>query len=299
MPVFLPTSLEEAYASLDREPEAELLAGGTDFMVEVNAASRRPEVVVSLRGVPELKGWRRDGGDVVLGAGLSYTEMLSPELGDLVPLLAQAARTIGSPQIRNAGTIGGNLGTASPAGDTLPALAVLGARIGVGRGGSTRSVTIEELITGPKRTSLEPGEIIVDVRVPAAFGTQEFLKVGPRNAMIIAVANVALVVDWTGKQVRAALGSVGPVIIRPVEAEGFAASQIVWEEHRIGGGDAALDEFARLVRTAAQPIDDHRSTAEYRRHAVGVCGRRALERALRHQQVEALRERFGEEPWAS
>ena len=169
----------------------------------------------------------------------------------------------------------------------------------VGRVGSTRTISLDKLITGPKRNSLETGEIIVDVRVPAALGAQEFLKVGPRNAMIIAVANVALLVDWGARLVKVALGSVGPVIIRPVEAEDFAASQIAWEEHRIAGGEAALDEFARLVRAAAQPIDDHRSTADYRRHAVGICARRGLERALRHQQVEALIERFGEEPWAS
>ncbi len=231
-------------------------------------------------------------------APASPTQRCSPlNSGTSSHCLAQAARTIGSPQIRNAGTIGGNLGTSSPAGDTLPALAALGAKIGVGRPGSTRTLGLGELMTGPKRTSLEPGEIIVDVRLPAALGTQEFLKVGPRNAMIIAVANVALVVDWRARQVSVALGSVGPVIMRPVEAEAFAAAQISWDEYRIAG--AALDEFARLVRAGAQPIDDHRSTAEYRLHAVGVCARRALERALRHRQSAALIERLGEEPWAS
>ncbi|MGO9196144.1 MAG: FAD binding domain-containing protein [Acidimicrobiales bacterium] len=294
-----PHSLEEAYDLLDREPEAELLAGGTDFMVEVNAARRRPKIVVSLRDVPELGGWRRDGHDVVLGAGLTYSEMLWPDFADLVPCLSQAARTVGSPQIRNAGTIGGNLGTASPAGDTLPVLAALGARIGVGRLGATRTVTLDELVTGPKQSSLEPGELIVDVRLPAALGTQEFLKVGPRNAMIIAVANVALVVDWDARQVRVGLGSVGPVIIRPGDAEAFAASKIDWQAYGIAGGESALDEFAGLVRTAARPIDDHRSTAEYRRHAVGVCARRALERALQHRRLQARADPFEEEPWAS
>jgi len=296
MGVFLPRSLEEAYEMLGRAPEAELLAGGTDLMVEVNAGRRRPQAVVSLHDVPELKGWRRDGSEVVLGAGLTYTEMLGADFADVVPCLAQAARTVGSPQIRNAGTIGGNLGTGSPAGDTLPALAALGARIGIGRLASTRFVMLDELITGPKRTSLAPGEIIIDVRLPAALGTQEFLKVGPRNAMIIAVANVALVVDWAGRQVRAALGSVGPVIIRPAEAEAFATSQIDWEERRLAGGPSTLDEFSRLVRAAARPIDDHRSTAEYRRHAVGVCARRALERSVRQPPFAGPADPFEEGP---
>ncbi len=299
MGVFLPGSLEEVYDVLERAPESELLAGGTDLMVDVNAGRRRLQSVVALRGVPELTGWRRDGNDVVLGAGLTYTEMLRTELAELVPCLAQAARTVGSPQIRNAGTIGGNLGTASPAGDTLPVLAALGGRIRVGRQGSTRTVPLDELVTGPKRTSLQPGELIIDVRLPAALGTQEFLKVGPRNAMIIAIANVALVVDWVGRQVRVALGSVGPVIMRPSEAEEFATSRIDWDERRLPGGDDALAEFARLVRAASRPIDDHRSTAEYRRHAVGVCARRALERALRGQTIGMLADPFKEEPWAS
>ena len=299
MGVSLPQSLGEVYELLEQMPEADLLAGGTDFMVEVNAGRRHPRDVVALHGVPELRGWRRDGSDVVLGAGLTYTEMLRPELADLVPCLAQAARTVGSPQIRNAGTIGGNLGTASPAGDTLPVLAALGARIGVGRRESFRTVGLDELVTAPKHTSLQPGELIVDVRLPAALGTQEFLKVGPRNAMIIAVANVALVVDWAGRRVRAALGSVGPVILRPEDAEAFATDRIDWDERRLAGGDAALDEFAALVRAAARPIDDHRSTADYRRHAVGICARRALERALRQQAIGDLADPFEEQPWAS
>jgi CO/xanthine dehydrogenase FAD-binding subunit len=269
------------------------LAGGTDFMVEVNSGVRRPAAVLCLGGVPELAGWRRDDGHVVLGAGLTYTEMLHPELANLVPGLARAARTVGSPQIRNAGTIGGNLGTASPAGDALPILAALDAVVVVGTvTGARRSVTFEELITGPKRTSLQGGEIILEVRVPAEFGTQEFLKVGTRNAMVIAVASVAVVVDWVGRSVRVALGSAGPIMIRASEAEVLAASRINWEERRMAHESDDLRDFTALVRAAARPIDDHRSTADYRRHAVGVCAERALRRAFASDAVEG-------EPWKS
>ena len=153
-----------------------------------------------------------EGDEVVLGAGITYTELMAPPLSDLLPGLALASRTVGSPQIRNAGTLGGNLGTASPAGDSLPVLAALDARIVVASPKARRSLALDELIVGPKRTSLEPGEIIAEVRIPAAFGSQEFLKVGTRNAMVIAVANVAVVVDWVGQSVRCALGSVGPVV---------------------------------------------------------------------------------------
>ena len=148
---------------------------------------------------------------------------------DILPGLSQASRTVGSPQIRNAGTLGGNLGTASPAGDTLPVLAALDATIVVASRHGRRSLSLDELIVGPKRTTLGPGEVIVEVRVPAGMGSQEFLKVGTRNAMVIAVANVAVVVDWLGRSVRCALGSVGPVMIRAGEAEEFISLT-----HRLG-----------------------------------------------------------------
>jgi CO/xanthine dehydrogenase FAD-binding subunit len=281
MAVFLPRSLPEAFEALQQSPESQLLAGGTDFMVEVNAGRRQPTSVVSLGRLPEIAGWRLEGDDVVLGSCLTYTEMLRPELAALVPGLALAARTVGSPQIRNAGTIGGNLGTASPAGDTLPILAALDAAVVVGRTASqSRTLQLSELVTGPKQTSLEPGEIILEVRVPARFGTQDFVKVGTRNAMVIAVASVAVVVDWVGRSVRVALGSAGPVVIRARAAEELAAASIDWNERRLAGAADGLADFVALVRAASRPIDDHRSTADYRRHAVGVCAERALRRTF-------------------
>jgi CO/xanthine dehydrogenase FAD-binding subunit len=285
MTVVVPVSLEEAFEALERHPEAHLLAGGTDFMVEVSFAHRRPPAVVCLRSVEELNGWRSEGGEVVLGAGVTYTQMMSPELGELLPGLAQASRTVGSPQIRNAGTLGGNLGTASPAGDTLPVLAALDAIIVVAGKKGRRSLKLDELVVAPKRTTLAPGEVIVEIRLPAGLGSQEFLKVGTRNAMVIAVANVAVVVDWAGRSVRCALGSVGPVAIRAGDAERFITSRIDWTERKLGESGAA-EEFGALARLAAQPIDDHRSTAAYRRHAVGICATRALERIFADSRAE-------------
>ena len=287
MLVFLPVSLEEAFDAFEQCPDAQLLAGGTDFMVEVNFALRQPPAVVCLRKVEELKGWRLDGADVVLGAGITYTELMAPQLGDLLPGLAQASRTVGSPQIRNAGTLGGNLGTASPAGDSLPVLAALDAKIVVASKQGRRILELDDLIVGPKRTTLGPGEVIVEVRVPAALGSQEFLKVGTRNAMVIAVANVALVVDWAGRSVRCALGSVGPVVIRARDAEELISSRIDCAGRTLPD-DGDLAEFTALVRSAARPIDDHRSTADYRRHAVGVCAYRALGRVFANHNGETL-----------
>jgi CO/xanthine dehydrogenase FAD-binding subunit len=273
-----PTSLDDVVAELVAHPDSQVLAGGTDFMVEVNHGSRRPPRVVSLRKVDELKTWHRDGDTVVIGAGVTYAELQAAELATLAPCLAQAARTVGSPQIRNAGTIGGNLATASPAGDTLPPMAALEARVEIVGPEGRRITTLADHIVGPKRTSMTPGEVIVAAHVPIVRGPQEYLKVGTRNAMVISVAGVAVVIDIDRQAVRCALGSVGPVPIRATEAERQIATAIDWTDLSVTGDAAA--EFGQLTASAAMPIDDHRSTADYRRHAIGVCARRALERCL-------------------
>ena len=191
---------------LAESPETQLLAGGTDFMVEVNFGHRDPRQVVSLRGVAELQGWSRDGDVVTLRAGLTYTEMQQAPLADLLPVLAQAARTVGSPQIRNAGTLGGNLGTSSPAGDALPPLLALDATVVLASRAGTRRVPLAEFVTGPKQNVRRPDEVILAAEVAPARGPQEFVKVGTRNAMVISVASVALVVDADARSVRCALG---------------------------------------------------------------------------------------------
>ena len=276
--VLLPTSIDEAVAAL-AEPSAEPLAGGTDFMVEVNAGLRRPEVVVALNRVAELRTWQRDGDSLRIGAGVTYTDMLQSELAALLPALAHAARTVGSPPIRNAGTIGGNLATASPAGDTLPVLAALDAVVEVIGPGGSRHVPLRDFVVGVKRTSLQPGELIAAVRVDLFPGPQEYRKVGTRNAMVIAVASLAFALDRRGRTVRCGLGSVGPVPLRAVDAEGWLAERIDWDTLRVTE-PGAVDEFGAMVAAAAQPIDDHRSTAAYRRHAIGVMAARTARRAL-------------------
>ncbi|MHB1986612.1 MAG: FAD binding domain-containing protein [Acidimicrobiales bacterium] len=282
MGVSVPRSLDELLVALSEHPEAELVAGGTDFVVEVNFGRRRPDEVISIARVPELAGWHRqqgeDGVELVLGAGLTYTEMMSPQLAALLPCLAQAARTVGSPQIRNAGTLGGNLATASPAGDTLPVLVALGATVQLASRRERRELPLADFVTGPKQTSLSPGEVILSARVPLSRTRQEFLKVGTRNAMVIAICSVALVADETAREVRVGLGSVGPVPLRAPEAEQLAAAAIDWDTGRWRGNDDDLEAFGALVSGASRPIDDHRSTAAYRRVAVGVCAKRALER---------------------
>jgi CO/xanthine dehydrogenase FAD-binding subunit len=274
-----PRSLEEVVSCLEAEPGATVLAGGTDLMVEVNAGRRQLGPVISLRRVPELRGWRREGDAVVLGACLTFAAAERRDLAELVPALAQAARTVGSPQIRNAATLGGNLGTASPAGDSLPVLAALGATVRLLGPSGPRSMPLTGFITGVKRTALARAELVTAIEVPVVPGRQEFLKVGPRSTMVISVATFALVVDLARRRVRIGLGAVAPVPVCPAAAERLIESEVDWELGRLrpGADRAAL---AAEVATAAAPIDDHRSSAAYRRHAVGVCAERALERAL-------------------
>jgi len=284
MSVLNPTRLADALAALAAEPTAMVLAGGTDAMVEINMGHRRPPAVVSVGRIPELRSWSFDvspdgatPSTLRIGAGVTYAEIEAEPLRSWVPALGQAARTVGSPQIRHAATLGGNVGTCSPAGDGLPVLAALDADIHLVSASGSRVLPFGEFMTGPKRNALLPGELIEAIEVPVFRRWQGYAKVGVRNAMVISNAGACLVVDDDGS-VRIALGSVGPTILRCPEAEAFA-STVVDSDNRSVAQNAVV-EFGRLVADAARPIDDHRSTAAYRRHAVDVLARRLLRRAF-------------------
>ncbi|MGI8664106.1 MAG: FAD binding domain-containing protein [Acidimicrobiales bacterium] len=279
MTVLVPSDLDTALAALATNPDALVLAGGTDLMVGINAGEHRFDSVLALRRVSELHDVVVDEPGLVvrIGAGVTYTRLLDADVVAHAPALAQAARTVGSPQIRNAGTIGGNVGTASPAGDTLPVLVALGATVELASSDGRRSLPIEAFVTGAKRTAIAPGELITAVLVPIVRGGQEYRKVGVRNAMVIAVASVALALDAVEATVRVGLGSVGPVPLRAHDAEAWIASRLAWGAD--GAELAASDDatkFGQMVAAAARPIDDHRSTADYRRHAIGVLAARCL-----------------------
>jgi CO/xanthine dehydrogenase FAD-binding subunit len=279
--VVIAQTVSEALDAVGDDPRASYLAGGTDFMVEVNAGVRVPELVVALSRIADLQGWRVDGDELVLGSGVTYTELQQPALAELAPGLAFAARTVGSPQIRNAGTIGGNLGTASPAGDTLPVLVALGASVEVASRSGVRVVPIADFLLGPKQNALARGELVQRVRVPIRRGPQEYLKVGVRNAMVIAVASLALSVDVDRRHVGVGLGSVGPVALGAPDACAWLATRLQWTGDAVTLDDrGTIDEFADMVAETASPIDDHRSTAAYRRHAVRVLAARAVRRVV-------------------
>jgi CO/xanthine dehydrogenase FAD-binding subunit len=279
MSMLIPTTLAEAVTALANEASSMVLAGGTDVMVEVNSGHLRPNAVIAIGRVPELRTWGHDphGSMLRIGAGVTYAELEGDPFRQWVPALSQAARTVGSPQIRNAATLGGNVATCSPAGDGLPVLAALDAVIHLVSATGARSMPFGDFMTGPKRTALLPEELIEAVSVPVFVGWQGYAKVGVRNAMVISNAGACLVVDDAGG-VRLALGSVGPTIIRCHDAESFAASVVDHQGQSVT--DSEVSEFGRLAAAAARPIDDHRSTAEYRRHAVAVLSRRLLRRAF-------------------
>jgi CO/xanthine dehydrogenase FAD-binding subunit len=260
MDILTPSSLDEALRIKAQAPWAVPIQGGTDVMVDLNFDRARPEMLLNLNEVAELRSWAQTNGELRLGAGLTYTEV-EAELADRLPALAEAARTVGSPQIRNRGTLGGNLGTASPAGDALPPLLVETAEVEVEslRLGK-RLLLLQEFCTGPKQNVLEDDELIVAVRVRPTRQPQTFMKVGPRNAMVIAVVSLAVVADRERGELRASFGSAGPVpglVVAPLDER---------------------ETFPEQVADAATPIDDVRGTAAYRRHALRVLTRRALER---------------------
>lgn len=283
MDVLLPQSLQEALEMKAAHPEATPIAGGTDLMVELNFDRRRPERLIDISRLSELQTWRREDGALFLGAGVTYTRIIR-ELDGFRPLV-EASRTVGSPQIRNRATVGGNLGTASPAGDALPALAAYDAEVVLVRaGGATRTLPWHRFMVGPKKTVLEPAELILGARWRITRGPGSFSKVGPRNAMVIAVASLCLVLDRERREVRAALGSVGPTILRAPEAEAFAVQALTaagwWEDRTAPVAPQVIEGFGERVAAAAKPIDDVRGTARYRRHACAVLARRALTWAL-------------------
>lgn len=273
-----PADWPEALAAKAEHPDAVPIAGGTDVMVEINFDQRRPERLLDLTRIAELGEWETDERTVRLGAGVPYTriiERLHPEL----PALALASRTVGSPQIRNRGTVGGNLGAASPAGDAHPALLAAGAEVEVASVRGTRMIPVEEFYTGVKRNALAPDELIRAVHIEKADGPQQFSKVGTRNAMVIAVCAFALALHPRTRTVRTGIGSAAPTPVRARAAEDFLNAALADGGFWDGGATippAVAREFAQLCADACDPIDDVRGSAAYRRHAVTVMARRTL-----------------------
>lgn len=259
-------------------PEAMPIAGGTDVMVEINLDRHRPASILDLTRVTELNQWGVDGEFLRIGAGVTYTRIIG-ELGDRLPGLAMASRTVGSPQIRNRGTVGGNLGSASPAGDAHPPLLATDAVVELASMGGTRRLPVHEFFTGPKRNAMKQDELIAAFLVSPAKGPQQFSKVGTRNAMVIAVCSFALSLDPERRHIGTGIGSAAPTPVIADEAERFLEDVLdeggLWEKPAPVQA-SALARFGELVAAAAKPIDDVRGTAAYRRHALAVMARRSF-----------------------
>ncbi len=279
MTVIVAKELTTALAALREHDDARLIQGGTDLMVEINFNHVKPTTMVSLRDVEALRTIRTDtAGILTIGSGVPYSVIEGEPVLSAIPALAQAARTVGSPQIRAAGSLGGNLGTCSPAGDTLPVMFALDAMIHLNTLDSSRVVSIHDFMTGVKRSVRQHDEIITAIDFPIVRGWQGYSKVGVRNAMVISVASACLVADLENANVRIALGSVGPTIIRCRESEAWLKST----QDLSAGQSISIDvanEFGRRAAAESSPIDDHRSTAEYRRHAISVLASRLLRKA--------------------
>jgi CO/xanthine dehydrogenase FAD-binding subunit len=273
-----PETWPEALQMKAAHPQAVPIQGGTDVMVELNFDRYRPEYLLDLTRVSELAQWAPDNGHIRLGAGVSYTRVIT-ELGDRLPGLAMASRTVGSPQIRNRGTVGGNLGAASPAGDSHPALLAAYAHVEVESVRGARQIPAEEFYTGVKRNALGPDELIKAVLIAPPAGPQQFCKIGTRNAMVISVAAFGLALHPDREAVGTGIGSAAPTPRRALAAEQFLAQSLtddgLWES-RGALPDATGRHFADLVADAASPIDDVRGTARYRVHSLSVMARRAL-----------------------
>ncbi|MGH7764851.1 MAG: FAD binding domain-containing protein [Candidatus Dormibacteraceae bacterium] len=273
-----PATWSEALEMKSAHPEALPIWGGTDVMVEINLDHRRPTAIMDLTRVSELGEWGTDRGRLRVGAGVTYARIID-ELGDRIPGLAMASRTVGSPQIRNRGSVGGNLGTASPAGDAHPALLATDALVELASTSGSRLVPARDFFVGPKRNAARKDELIAAFLVEPSTGPQQFAKVGTRNAMVIAVCSFSIALDVARRQVGTGIGSAGPTPIRAAEAEtflqGVLEEQSLWELRK-EVNYSAVTRFGELVAAASRPIDDVRGTAAYRRHALAVLARRTF-----------------------
>lgn len=283
-----PADLSEALALKANHPDAVPLAGGTDVMVELNFDHSRPAALLDLNRVGELAEWSyAEDGRIRLGAGVPYARVIE-ELGDVLPGLSMASRTVGSPQIRNRGTVGGNLGSASPAGDTHPVLIACDAEVELASTRGRRRLPVAEFYQGVKRHAMAADELITAVLLPAAAGPQQFSKIGTRNAMVIAVCSFALTLYPQQRRVGAAIGSAAPTPRHVPEAERFVAEALPW-----GAGEGletgVANRFGELVAEATEAIDDVRGSASYRKHALAVLARRTLNWAW--QEYGETRER--------
>ncbi|MBP1734354.1 MAG: molybdopterin dehydrogenase, FAD-binding [Deltaproteobacteria bacterium] len=264
MNVILPTTTKDLWRALNHNPDGVVCAGGTDILVKIRAGVTQPACLICLERLDDFKGIRDDGDVIYIGASVTHTEILaSPVIRTFLPVLEKAVHILGSPPVRNMATIGGNICTASPAGDTLPPLYALGAELEIRSQSEQHWLPIDRFILGPGKTALRKGEILAGVRVrkPEGLTIHHFEKVGQRKAMSISIASLAALVTMDGPErigtATLAWGSVGPTVVRSEEIE----SALIGAALSVKG----LKKVFPLIEHAVSPISDVRASAVYRR----------------------------------
>jgi carbon-monoxide dehydrogenase medium subunit len=272
---FIPTSVDETLRLLaEHRGRARIINGGTDLIIEMERGVRSPSVVIDISRIPDLDTIRLDNGIVHFGSSVTHNQVTASRLLRQVAFpLARASWLVGSPQIRNRGTVAGNLVTASPANDTIAPLWALGASVTLASMRGCRMLPFSKFFLGVRQTALADDEMLVDISFPAMGGDERgtFLKLGLREAQAISVVNVAVVLGFKGKRVakaRIAMGSVAPTIIRARRAEAALEGRMLTE--------LTIERAAELTAKASKPIDDIRGPAWYRREMVRVLTMRAL-----------------------
>jgi carbon-monoxide dehydrogenase medium subunit len=271
-----PATLLEALEMLAKgAPDITPVAGGTNVIVDMRAGHRSPRALLDLGKVKELRGIQTENGHVVVGGGTTITDLLNhPLIAEHGAPLREAAANLGNPLIRNRATLAGNLVDASPAADTAPPLLTLDAEVELASSKGTRRLSLEDFLVGPNETLLRPEELLVAVRwpIPPPQSSGAFLKIGLRKASACSVVTAAVMVTWNEngvcKEARIGLGAVAPKPIRPHAAEEALRGQALTEQ--------TIAKAARLAAEASKPIDDVRSSADYRRRVVEALVRRLL-----------------------
>lgn len=275
----LADTVDEALAAKRQRPAARFVAGGTEVIADQNLGLLQPEGYLCLRGIAELRRIEAAPDGLCIGAGVVIARLLDDPRLAAFPLLRKAARAFGTQQVRNRATVGGNIASGLPDRTLVPCLLALEATVQVAAAsGARRSVPLAELLVGPGRTGLASDELVLAVTVPPVEGHQDFFMVGPRNAQFYPTASIALVVAWKARDVRLGVGNAGPVAMRAARAEIFARRAIDWPARRIAEGVAAA--FGEHAAGDCAPAGDATAGPDYRRHAVRVMARRALEQAF-------------------
>lgn len=285
--VFLPETLDDLFRIMERDPGVALYAGGTDLMVKMRSGSVQPSCLVCIERISALQGVEDHGREVLVGAGTTHSRLLSdPALRQHFPVLFKAVSCLASPPIRHMGTIGGNIVTASPAGDTLPALYVLGAEVEIRSANESRRVPIGTFILGPGSVDLRQGEILAGVWIPKnpRWNIHHYEKIGRRKAQACAVASMAAVLDLsdegTIENVRLAWGSVGPTVVTSAHVERVLTGKVLSAD--------TLEQAVSHIHTSVSPIDDIRASAEYRRWVAGNLIFRLLEYGAPDPQFDRI-----------